>query len=60
MLVSPRNKRVQEGERKTWRIMSLKLRRRVEICCAQCELEILETQSNCFLQYSKKGGANEI
>ena len=49
MLVSLGNKKVKEGERNTWRIMSLKLRKHVEICYAQCELEILETRSNCFL-----------
>ena len=49
MLVSLRNKRVKEGERNTGRIMSLTLRKRVEICYAQCELEILETRTNCFL-----------
>ena len=50
MLVSLRNKTDKEGERNTWRIMSLTLRKHVEICCAQCELKILETQSNCFLK----------
>ena len=49
MLVILGNKRVKEGERNTGHIMSLKLRKHVEICCAQCELKILETRSNCFL-----------
>ena len=49
MLVSFRSKRVKEGERNTRRIMSLKLRKHFEICCAQFEPEILETRSNCFL-----------
>ena len=60
MLVSLRNKRVKEGERKTWRIMSSKLRKHVEICCAQRELEILETRSNCKLNRYEYGRAHEI
>ena len=49
MLVSLGNKRVKEGERNTWRIMSLKLRKHVGICCEQRALEMLKTRSNCFL-----------
>ena len=60
MLVSFRNKRVKEGERNTRRIMSLKLRKHFEICCAQFEPEILETRLNCFLEFSKYGRANKV
>ena len=43
MLVSLRNKRVKEGERKTWRIMSSKLRKHVEICCVQRAKDFRDT-----------------